>query len=198
MKKILFCVLLLGVLLFSCSDNSTGPEIFNEFVRNYHLIVVKGDSLLQYLPDTIARIDSAIAGDFVWVEDSNITIFETRDFTHIVGEGKFILKEDLGIGFEENGSYEVTDPGKALFSINYPDDIPDSWLGLYPTIRICVTTFDSDYHFYDNRILTVFHSADYFGSTDSVLNYGIPLNVGRGEEEIGIIEDWFKIFSLSD
>jgi len=193
MKKILFCVLLLSLLSISCSDSSTGPDNRIEFFRDYYLIVLHNDSLLQYLPDTIARIDSAIAFDIVMEGDPTFNTYDTMDFTQIVGEGKVILREDLGIGSDEEGVLEVINPGKKLFSISYPDDILSSWLGV-PAVEIYVTSFDPNYYFNLDLIKTHFLSFDSSFNIDSTSRFGIPSLLFKVGNKIEIKSAGYRAF----
>ena len=193
MKKILFCVLLLSLLSISCSDSSTGPDNRIEFFRDYYLIVLHNDSLLQYLPDTIARIDSAIAFDIVMEGDPTFNTYDTMDFTQIVGEGKVILREDLGIGSDEEGVLEVINPGKKLFSISYPDDILSSWLGV-TAVEIYVTSFDPNYYFNRDLIKTHFLSFDSSFNIDSTSRFGIPSLLFKVGNKIEIKSAGYRAF----
>jgi hypothetical protein len=196
MKKLSLCVFLLGFMLFSCSDNSTGPGNWSGYISDYHLIIDLNDSLLQYFPDTIARIDSAIAFDVFSEKDTSGNVsyttnipYDTADFTQIVGKGKLILKEDLG------KTSDVIDPEKELFSIDYLEDIPSSWLGT-PSIEIYVTSFDSNHYFHEDIIRASFFSYDYSSDIDSIVKYQIPLYLTKEGNKIKIDATNFTSYEL--
>ena len=191
MKKLLMCVFLIGFLLLSCSKDSTGPENLTGYISDYYLIVVYNDSLLQYFPDTIAQIDSAIAIDKVMEEDSigaflPVLYYDTADFTNIVGKGKLILKENLGWTSGEGEESYVVDTGEVLFSVEYPEDIPSIWFG-YPTIEIYVTSFDTNHCFHQNIIRATFFSHDFSSEIDSTLKYEIPLYLVKEFDKIKMV-----------
>jgi len=179
MKKIRFILALLGILMFYCSNDSTGPDNpdepgwDDEFTQDCHLLLLwedalvvyslDNDSLWDFLPDTLAKVDSAIA----------FLLRDTVDFTQVVGKDKLILKEDFG-----KYSYaDVIEPGNKIFSINYPDDVP--WTFSSNTydfsISIYVSVFDTTYAFREGYIEGYFHY--YPGLTDTSLTYGILADV---------------------
>jgi len=172
--RVLFGVVLIATLLVSCSDNSTGPEEDVEFVRDFHLIVSYGEDRLQYLPDTIARIDSAIAHSMVLP----VQVGDTIDFMEIIGERKYILKEELGRG--EAGNYqEVTDPGEKIFSVQYPIDFP--WVAA--AIEIYVSPLDTTYYFRDGWIKTF---CSPFFAMDTSVEHGINTKIYGSSNNIEI------------
>jgi hypothetical protein len=192
-KKLLLCIFFLSLLFISCSDSSTGPNNSIDFFRDYYLIVVHNDSLLQYLPDTIARIDSAIAFDIVMGVDPIFDTYDTADFNEIIEEKEFILKEDLGIGSDEGGVFEVINPGEKLFAFNYPDDIAPSWFGA-PAIEIYVSSFDPNYYFNRDLVKTHFLSFDSSFNIDSTSRFGIPSLLFKVGNKIEIKSAGYRYF----
>jgi len=181
MKKLLFTLFLLGVLLGSCSDNVTDPDPpdepgwDDEFVQDYHLILWYEDSLSagndflwDSLPDTLAKVDSAIA--FLRVSET-----DTVDFTQVVGKDKLILKEDFG----KSIYLDVIEPGNKIFSVNYPDDVPWDFTTYNKDflIYIYISTFDSSYIFLRGYIEGYFYY--YPPVTDTSLSNGILTRIHR-------------------
>jgi len=163
--RVLFGVVLIATLLVSCSDNATGPEEDVEFVRDFHLIVSYGENHLDELPDTIARIDSAIAYDRLLP----VQVGDTIDFMEVLGAREYILKEDLGRG--EAGNYDqVIDPGKKIFSVQYPIDFP--WVSA--DIYIYVSPLDTTYYFRDEKIRTF---CSPFFAMDTSVEHGIQTKI---------------------
>jgi len=167
-----FCVVSLFVLLVvSCSDNTTGPDEGDvEFVRDFHLIVSYGEGVLEYLPDTLAYIDSAIA--ILNIVNASVVGIDpdTTDIMHTCAKG-YILKEDLGSATEDR---VVTDPGEKIFSIAYPKDLPWGERAAIADIEIFVSPLDSTYYFRDGKINTDFNI--FFGA-DTTVEHGINTKI---------------------
>jgi len=165
---------LIVLVLVSCSDSATGPENPEEgdveFVRDFHLIVSYGEGILEYLPDTIAYIDSAIAIlDIVHAAAVGIDP-DTTDIMHTCAKG-YILKEDLGSATEDR---VVTDPGEKIFSIAYPKDLPWGEQAPAADVEIFVSPLDSTYYFRDGRISTFF---SIFYGADTTVEHGIQTKI---------------------
>jgi len=175
MRKNVFYVFLGAVLIIvflaSCSDSSTGPEEEDvEFVRDFHLIVSSGEGILEYLPDTLAYIDSAIAILNVAQAGAAGIDPDTADIMHTCTKG-YILKADLGSANEER---EVTDPGEKIFSIAYPKDLPWGEQAAIADIEIFVRPLDTTYYFEDGRIGTFF---SIFYGADTTVEHGIQTKI---------------------
>jgi len=187
MKNFWFVLFLLGCLMFSCSNDSTGPGEpdepgwGDEFTQDFHLLLwyedslsAEKDSLWNSLPDTLAKVDSAIA--FL-----NQSETDTVDFTQVVGRNKLILKEDFG----KSIYLDVKEPGNKIFSLSYPDDVP--WTFTMNNndflIYIYISTFDTAYVFTRGYIEGYFHY--YPGFTDTTLANGILTRI-HGADTIKI------------
>ncbi len=177
MKKLFAILFLIGFLLVSCSGDTTGPDEpgwEDEFTQDFHLLLwyedslsAENDSLWNSLPDTLAKVDSAIA----FLNESET---DTVDFTQVVGKDKLILKEDFG----KSIYLDVKEPGNTIFSINYPEDV--SWtFSMYGhkdfLINIYISIFDTTYIFSRGHIEGYFYY--YPGITDTTLANGILTRV---------------------
>jgi len=102
------------LFFISCQDP------FPFFERDYHLIVTEGDTLLQYLPDTLGWIDTIYG-------------YEGGDEYYYIaaaGEGQPILKSQLGSAIGD----VILDRGEAIFTLHCPSDVGPEETNVYVKI----------------------------------------------------------------
>jgi len=165
---------LLGLFFLSCQD----PYPF--FDRDYHLIVTEGDTLLQYLPDTLGWIDTIYGyegGDeYYYIADA--------------GEGQPILKSQLGSAIGD----VILDRGEAIFTLHCPSDVGPEEADVFVEItpgdqtvlfgNYSIKIGDTILNF---NINTFFFCDENDIEADTLYEHGIPTQIHKTGNGYGII-----------
>lgn len=173
-KKVTVFLFLIPLFFISCQ----APFPF--FERDYHLIVTEGDTLLQYLPDTLGWIDT------IYGYEGGDEYYYMTD----VGEGQAVLKSQLGSAIGN----VILDRGEPVFSLHCPSDIGPEETDVY----VKITTEDANVvfgrYFIDIDDTTLGFNINSFFSydkndieNDTLYEHGIPTQIQRIANGFGII-----------
>jgi len=172
--KVIGFLFFIPLFFISCQD----PYPF--FDRDYHLIVTKGDTLLQYLPDTLGWIDTIYGyegGDeYYYITDA--------------GEGQPILKSQLGSAIGN----VVLDRGEPIFSLHCPSDVGPEEADVFVEItpgdqtvlfgNYSIKIGDTILNF---NINTFFFCDENDIEADTLYEHGIPTQIHKTGNGYGII-----------